>query len=406
MTYAPVPSRSLPSADATGATVTPLPSKPPRPIPFVDLPAQQARIRPQIDAAIAKVLDHGRYVMGPEVAEFESQLAAYCGAKHVISCSNGTDALALGLMARGVRPGDAVFVPSFTFAASPEVVCWFGATPVFVDVDLDTFNMAPDSLETAIATAKAQGLTPRCVIPVDLFGQPADYAAIDRIARAHGLWTLADAAQSFGAGYGDRMVGTLGDISTTSFYPAKPLGAYGDGGAIFTDSDEDAALLRSLRDHGHGDTRYDYVRIGMNGRLDTLQAAILMEKLAIFPDEVERRQAVAARYSAELPAGIAVPKVVASASSVWAQYTIRIGGGRRDALAATLSDLGVPTVQYYPKPLHQQAPYAGALLPEGGLPNTDRLAREVLSLPIHAYLDDDLQTYIIGALARAVHALS
>ena len=406
MSVAPLAKPNDAVAATPAATVTPLPTKPPRPIPFVDLPAQQARIRQRVDAAIAAVLDHGRYIMGPEVTALEAELAAFCGAKHVITCSNGTDALALALMARGIKPGDAVFVPSFTFAASPEVVCWAGATPVFVDVDLNTFNMDVDSLRLAIEAAEARGLTPRCIIPVDLFGQPADYAAIRSVAAAHGLWILADAAQSFGAAYGDRKVGTLGDITTTSFYPAKPLGAYGDGGALFTDNDDDAAVLRSLRDHGQGDSRYDYARIGMNGRLDTLQAAILREKLAIFPGEIAARQAVAARYGADLPDTLVTPTLKSPATSIWAQYTIRVEGGRRDALADLLKGLGVPTVQYYPKPLHQQQPYADkSVLPEGGLPHTDRLAGEVLSLPLHAYLADDLQDYVIGAISRAMHAL-
>ena len=406
MTIAPLPAATETGAAKPTATVTPLRKIPPAAIPFVDLAAQQAAIRGRLDAAIARVLDHGRYVMGPEVAELERQLAAFCGARHVITCSNGTDALALALMARGVGRGDAVLVPSFTFAAAAEVVCWLGATPVFVDVDLDTFNMTPDSLEQAIAVAVAAGLAPRCVVPVDLFGQVADYGALRPITDAADLWILADAAQSFGATYRDASVGRLGAITTTSFYPAKPLGGYGDGGAVFTDSDRDAAVLRSLRDHGHGADRYEYARIGMNARLDTLQAAVLLEKLAIFPGEIERRQAVAARYTAELADLVAVPNVQPEATSVWAQYTVRIGGGRRDAVATTLREFGVPTAQYYPIPVHHQAPYRHCPVPEQGLPNTDQLAAEVLSLPIHAYLTEDVQRYIIGAVGRAVHAVS
>jgi len=264
-------------------------------IPFIDLGAQRERIGSRMDEAILRVVHHGKYIMGPEVHELEQRLARFCGARHCVTCANGTDALGLVLMAWGLGPGDAVFVPAFTFVATAEVVAWLGATPVFVDVLEDTFNMDPASLERAIEAAQGMELTPRAVIPVDLFGQPADYRQILPISETHGLWVLADAAQSFGAALDNRAVGTFGHATATSFFPAKPLGCYGDGGAVFTDDDELAATLRSLRVHGQGSDKYDNVRIGMNGRLDTMQAAVLLEKLAIFPAEIDARQAAADR---------------------------------------------------------------------------------------------------------------
>src|SRR6266436_8286226 len=258
-------------------------------IEFIDLGAQRRRIGRRLDEAILRVVDHGKYIMGPEVATFEKELAAFCGAKHVLSCANGTDALGLALMAKELKPGQAVLVPSFTFAATAEVVAWFDAVPVFVDVREDSFNMEPASLEAGIATAKRLGLVPVGIIPVDLFGLPAEYDEILPIATAHGLWVICDAAQSFGATYRGRKVGTIGDVTTTSFFPAKPLGCYGDGGAVFTNDSETAEVIRSLRVHGKGKDKYDNVRVGMNGRLDTLQAAILLEKLAIFVDEIDAR---------------------------------------------------------------------------------------------------------------------
>jgi dTDP-4-amino-4,6-dideoxygalactose transaminase len=372
------------------------------PIAFIDLAAQQRRIRPKIDAAIARVLDHGVYIMGPEVKILEGELAAFSGAKHVISCANGTDAIAMALMARGVGTGDAVFAPSFTFAATAEVVAWLGATPVFVDSFADTFNMDPASLSQAIALATRLGLNPRAIIPVDLFGLPADYAAIEAIATTHGLFVVSDAAQSFGATYQGRKVGTLGLAATTSFFPAKPLGGYGDGGAIFTDDDELASILRSLRSHGQGAHKYDYVRIGLNGRLDTIQAAILIEKLAIFADEIERRERVARRYGEGLSALAIAPRIPPDLSSVWAQYTIRVPASRRDAIAAHLKDAGVPTAIYYPKPLHLQAAYRHFPVAGNGLPIAEKIASEVLSLPMHPYLDERAQDRIIAGVAAAM----
>jgi dTDP-4-amino-4,6-dideoxygalactose transaminase len=369
-----------------------------KPISFIDLQTQQQHIRKRIDAALSRVLDHGGYIMGPEVYELEKKLAEFCCAKHVISCSNGTDALALVLRAKGIGPGDAVLVPSFTFAATAEVVCWLGATPVFVDVLADTFNMDPLSLENAISSATAAGLTPRAVIPVDLFGQLADYHAIEKICQTHGLWILSDAAQSFGGTYHGRKAGTIGLATTTSFFPAKPLGCYGDGGAIFTDDDELVAILHSLRVHGQGEDKYQNIRVGMNGRLDTLQAAILKEKLAIFPDEIIARQSVADRYNEGLKDVVKTPFVLEGLQSVWAQYTLILKDDERSALATALKADGIPTAIYYPKPLHQQIAYQQYPVASSGLKVSEDIAMRVLSLPMHAYLAKETQDYIIQAV--------
>ena len=377
-------------------------NKPPPSLPFIDLGAQRRRLGASVDEAILRVVDHGAYIMGPEIALLESELAAFCGAKHVVSCGNGTDALALVLMAKGVRPGDAIFCPSFTFAATAEVVAWLGATPVFVDVLEDTFNLDVASLEAAIRTARGLGLRPVGLIPVDLFGQPADYDALLPVCEREGLWSLCDAAQSFGSTYKGRPVGTFGLATTTSFFPAKPLGCYGDGGAIFTDDDELAAILRSLRVHGQGADKYDNVRIGMNGRMDTIQAAVLLEKLRIFGDEIETRNAVARRYSEGLADVAIVPNVPADRMSTWAQYTIRVGAERRDELAAALKAKGIPTAIYYPRPLHRQTAYRHYPVGGNGLPVSDMLAAEVLSLPMHPYLDEPSQDRIVEAVRAAL----
>ena len=374
------------------------------PIPFIDLAAQRRRLGSRIDEAILRVVDHGGFIMGPEVRQLETDLSAFCGARHAIGCANGTDALALVLMAKGVKPGDAVLCPSFTFASTAEVIAWVGATPVFVDVRPETFNMDPASLEAAIATARARGLTPTAVIAVDLFGQPADYDAIEPVCAAHRLWLLSDAAQSFGATYKGRRVGTIGAATSTSFFPAKPLGCYGDGGAVFTDDEALAAIVRSLRVHGQGSDKYDNVRIGMNGRLDTVQAAVVIEKLTIFPDEIAARQRVATRYNEALGDVAAVPAVLDGATSVWAQYTIRVAGGRRDVLAARLKAEGIPTAVYYPKPLHRQTAYRDYPVANGALPVSDRLATEVISLPMHPYLAPDVQDRIVESVRRALTA--
>jgi dTDP-4-amino-4,6-dideoxygalactose transaminase len=373
------------------------------PIEFIDLGAQRRRIGRRMDEAILRVVNHGKYIMGPEIAELENELAALCGAKHVLSCANGTDALGLALMAKGLKPGQAVLVPSFTFAATAEVVAWADAVPVFVDAREDTFNMDPASLEAGIATAKRQGLQPVGVIPVDLFGLPADYDEIEAIASQHGVWVVSDAAQSFGAVYKTHRVGTIGDVTTTSFFPAKPLGCYGDGGAVFSDDDDVAAVLRSLRVHGQGADKYDNVRIGMNARLDTIQAAVLREKLAIFADEIAERNRVAARYGTLLEDLVKVPRVPPDRSSVWAQYTVRIPRGHdRDRVVAALKAQGVPTAVYYAKPLHQQTAYRRYPVAGNGLPVSDKLAGEVLSLPMHPYLGEELQDRIVKALRVAM----
>lgn len=371
-------------------------------IQFIDLAAQQRRIRPAIDAGIQRVLDHGKYIMGPEVQEFERDLCDFSGAKNAISCSNGTDALLMILMAKGIGPGDAVICPDFTFTATPEVIALLGATPVFCDVDDVTFNLDPDQLPAAVSAARAAGLVPRAVIAVDLFGLPAEYERIEQFAAEQDMWVLSDCAQGFGSSYGNRMAGQFGDATATSFFPAKPLGCYGDGGAVFTDDDELADVMRSIRVHGKGTDKYDNVRVGQNARLDTMQAAILIEKLKIFPDEIVARNAIAKRYEAGLSSidGLVVPHVPEGSVSVWAQYTLRVDAGRRDSLAASLGEAGVPTAIYYPKPLHQQTAYEGYPCQEGGVPVSSRLAKEVLSLPMHPYLGESDQDYIIEQVRK------
>jgi dTDP-4-amino-4,6-dideoxygalactose transaminase len=373
-----------------------------RPIPFIDVGAQRRRLGSAIDEAVSRVLTHCQFLMGPEVTEFEKQLAAFCGARHAVSCSSGTDALVMVLMAKGIGPGDAVFCPAFTFCATAEAAALLGATPIFVDVHADTFNMDPNSLKKALAAANTKGLKPRAVIPVDLFGLPADHDAIAEIARAEALFILDDAAQGFGGLYKGRKIGTLGDATATSFFPAKPLGCYGDGGAILTDDDDLVALLKSVRVHGGGADKYDNVRLGLTARLDTIQAAVLLEKLKIFPDEIAARNRAAERYAKALADVALVPSVPDGYQSVWAQYTLRLKPGLRDNLAKAMSADGIPTAIYYPKPLHRQTAYSHYPVAEGGLPVTDRLAEEVISLPMHAYLDEPTQDRVIEAVRRAL----
>jgi len=373
-----------------------------RPIPFIDVAAQRRRLGRAIDEAIARVLAHCQFIHGPEVRALETELAAFCGARHAIACSSGTDALRLVLMAWGIGPGDAVICPAFTFCATAEVVALCGATPILADVDAETFNLDPASCERAVTTAKKLGLKPRAIIPVDLFGLPVDHDAVAAVAAAHGLAVLDDAAQSFGATYRGRKLGALTLATATSFFPAKPLGCYGDGGAIFTDDDDLAARLKSLRVHGEGTDKYDAARIGLTGRLDTIQAAILLEKLKIFPEEIVARNAVAQRYGLGL-AGVAIlPRVGNESTSVWAQYTIRLAPGKRDALASALKGEGIPTAIYYAKALHRQAAYRDCPVAEGGAPVSERLADEVISLPMHAYLDEPVQDRIVAAVRRAL----
>ena len=371
-------------------------------IAFVDLAAQRARLGGRIDDAIAGVLAHGQFIMGPEIALLEQRLSAFAGVEHVVTCASGTDALALVLMAKGVRPGQAVLCPSFTFCATAEVVAWLGATPVFVDVDAATFNMAPASLEAGIAVAKKTGLTPAGVIPVDLFGLPADYNAILPIADRHGLWVLCDTAQAFGASYHGERLGGLGIATATSFFPAKPLGCYGDGGAVLTRDIELANVMRSLRVHGQGSNKYDNVRIGMAGRLDTLQAAILIAKLEIFEDELASRQRVAHRYDVGLAGACILPTVPAGSRSAWAQYTVRLPAAVRDRIAAELKAVGIPTAVYYPLGLDRQGAYRHYPKAAEHLVVTEQLEREVLSLPFHPYLTTQTQDRIVAALLSAL----
>lgn len=380
-------------------------------IPFVDLASQQKRIRTDVDKAMTRVLDHGRYVMGPEVAELETELSKFCGAKHSIGCSSGTDALAMVLMAKNLRAGQIVFCPAFTFVATAEVVAWLGAKVCFVDVEPDTFNMDPNALRAAIQTCKANGEDMAGIITVDLFGLPADYIALLAISEEHDLWLLSDAAQSFGARYHNAPIGTNGIATATSFFPAKPLGAYGDGGAMFTDDDELADDLRSILFHGKGSSQYDNVRIGMTGRLDTMQAAVLLEKLKIFDQEITERQQVANRYTSGLNDLLTCPHVPEGRQSVWAQYTTRLPQGLdRDALQAKLKDKGIPTAVYYAKPLHRQEAYSTNLIAglhsDGQLPVTDALSLDVLSLPMHPYLSTDTQDYIVDHIRAAIGDLS
>lgn len=373
------------------------------PIPFIDLQAQRAKIGAAIDEAIARVLEHGRFILGPEVTAFEEQLAAETGVSHVVSCANGTDALQLGLRALDIGPGDAVFVPAFTFAATAETVCLVGATPVFVDIERDSYNLDPASLDDAIAATTANGtLRPAGIIPVDLFGNPANYPMIQVIADKHELWVFADAAQSMGAQLDKTSTGAFGRLAATSFFPAKPLGAYGDGGAILTNDGTLAAALRSLRMHGQGRDKYDNVTIGTNSRLDTVQAAILIEKLSILSTEIDARQSVAARYSDALADIADVPVIANGAISAWAQYTIRVPG--RDQLQKNLKEQGIPTAIYYPNPLPQLTAYKGYPVAPSGIPVSSSVAQEVISLPMHPYLNAATQDRIIKAVRAAANA--
>lgn len=377
----------------------------PEPVPFIDIAAQRQRLGKSIDDAVARVLNHCQFVNGPEVTALEKALSEYSGAKHVVSCASGTDALLMVLMAKNVGPGDAILCPSFTFCATGEAVALTGATPLFVDVDEATFNIDVNSLKCGIATAKARGLKPVGVIPVDLFGQCADHDAVAAVAEAEGLFVLDDAAQGFGASYKGRKLGTFGLATATSFFPAKPLGCFGDGGAIFTNDDDLANTLRSIRVHGQGSDKYDNVRLGLTGRLDTVQAAILLEKLKIFDDEIAARNQVAERYARGLGNIVTVPRLASGCTSVWAQYTIRLPKGTdRDAFAAALKAQGIPTAIYYTKSMHQQTAYRDFPVADGGLPVSESLSDDVISLPMHAYLDEAAQDRVIAAVRGALQA--
>jgi len=380
-----------------------LSSTAPSDLRFVDFQAQRRRLGGRIEAAIASVLAHGRFILGPEVERLEQALADYARVRHAITCASGTDALLLILMARGIGPGDAVFVPGFTFAACAAAVALVGATPVLVDVEPASCNLAPASLGAAIAAVRqARRLTPRALLAVDLFGRPADYAALRPIARAHGLFVLQDAAQSFGARWRDEPVGGQGDAAATSFYPSKPFGAYGDGGAVLTDDDGLAEEVRLLRTHGERRPAacYEHIRIGLNSRLDTLQAAILLVKLGALDQEIARRGVLAARYDEALADRVEVPAPLAGGRSAWAQYTIRVQG--RDRLAAALARRGIPTAVHYPRPLHRQPAFAHFPSAPDGLPVAETLARRVLSLPIHPDLEAADQIRIIAAVRDLV----
>lgn len=386
---------------------------------FIDLAAQQAHIRSRLDARIKTVLDHGKYIMGPEVAELEELLCTFTGARHCVTCASGTDALLMPLMAWGISKGDAVFVPPFTFFATAEEPALLGATPIFVDVDPVTFNMRPDLLEKAIEAVRTQDsslyplpkaaleqkLTPRAVIPVDLFGQPAEYETLLAIARQHDLLVLEDAAQGFGGSRHGKKTCALGcHAAATSFFPAKPLGCYGDGGAVFTDDDELAALLRSIRVHGKGGDKYDNVRLGLNGRLDTIQAAILLTKMEIFPAEIDARQRVAGWYATQLRdiPGLVVPSVIEGNVSAWAQYCVMLPDGVRARVMAAMKEKGIPTNIYYPKPQHCLAVFAALGYAPEDMPTALHASQNIMALPFHPYLEEAQVRQVTSALREAL----
>ena len=367
---------------------------------FRDLKQQYQILKADIDRAILDVAASGAYVMGPAVVELERMLADYVGTRHCLSCASGTDALALALKAWGIGQGDAVFVPDFTFFASAEAVSSVGATPVFVDVDRETFNIDPADLENKIqATIRTGELLPKVIMAVDLFGLPANYPALRTIADSHHLFILEDGAQGFGGAVDGKRCCSFGDISTTSFFPAKPLGCYGDGGACFTDNDEWAALIDSYRMHGKGASKYENVRIGMNSRLDTIQAAILQVKLKVFDNELADINKAAAEYTARLADIVETPAVPAGFRSSWAQYTIKLNSNaERNGLQAYLKGLGIPSMIYYPCPLHRQIAYRNSWQPESGCPIADNLCDVVLSLPIHPYISSEEITDVCNAI--------
>jgi len=375
----------------------------PRSVPFLDLKAQQARIAADLRARLDRVLAHCQFILGPEVAELEAALAQVCGARHCIGVSSGTDAIQIALMAEGIGPGDAVFLPAFTYTATAEVPLVLGATPVFVDVDPRTFQIDPAHLARRIIETRRGGiLHPSALIGVDLFGQPADWSALRDIAEREGLFTLDDLAQSFGCTLHGRPLGTAADATATSFFPSKPLGAYGDGGALFTESDERAALYRSLRTHGEGTTRYDVLRTGMNGRLDTLQAAVLLAKLTVFPEELAAREHIARYYDSRLGNAVTIPARVPDSTSAWAIYAILLrSAAERDHVQASLKAAGVPTAIYYPRPLHRQPAYRDHH--DGlALPVSEDLAERILALPIHPDLTEADTALVCDTLLAAL----
>jgi dTDP-4-amino-4,6-dideoxygalactose transaminase len=380
----------------------------PRPIQLFDMKAQQALIRAELDRRIAAVLDSGAFINGPEVRELEQKLAAFAGCAHAVGVSSGTDALQIAMMAEGIGRGDAVFLPAFTYTATAEVPLVLGATPVFVDVDPVTFNLDIADLERRIALVKRQGrLKPRAVIGVDLFGLAADWPAIEAICAQENMFALDDAAQAFGGGLHGKRLGRWGDAAALSFYPTKTLGAYGDGGALLTESAERAELYRQLRTHGEGKHRYEVLRTGMNGRLDTLQATILLAKLALLEDELKARARIAGWYAAGLGDAVQAPTATPGADHAWGLYSVLLPEGTdREAVQATMKAQGVPSGVYYPKPLHHQPAYAaahaGAITDAPALPVSEMLCRRILSLPMHPYLTEEEVTRVVGALRAAV----
>ncbi len=372
------------------------------PLSFIDLQAQRARISKDIDEAIARVLEHGAFIMGPEVVEVEDQLAKRAGVKHCLSCASGTDALVLPLMAADIGPGDGVLVPSFTFTSSAEVIALRRATPVFVDIDPHTFNMDPDNLEAAVQAAARANITVRAIMTVDLFGQPADFDPIRTFAKQHGLWILDDGAQSFGAFYKGSPVGSLGRVTGTSFYPSKPLGCYGDGGAVLTDDTALYERMKNMRVHGNGGGSAKTESLGLTARFDSIQAAILLQKLKIFDDECEKRNTVAQRYHDGLNDVVQTPQVIDGATSVWAQYTVV--SEQRDLIVERLSADSIPTAVFYKNPLHTHKPYAGFPVAGNGLPVTEKIAAQVVSLPMHPYLMPEAQDRVIAAVRTALKA--
>ena len=368
-------------------------------IAFIDLKKQFNVLEKELRAAVDRVFEHAQFIMGPEVDQLEQELARYVGVKHAIGCSSGTDALLLSLMAYDLKPGDAIFTTPFTFIATAEVISFLGATPVFVDIDEKTYNIDPVLLKKAIEQVDREGaLCPKGIIPVDLFGLPADYDPIMAMAQAHGLFVLEDAAQSFGGTYHDRQAGSLGHTAATSFFPAKPLGCYGDGGAIFTNDDSLAEKMRSILVHGQGANKYENVRLGLNGRLDTLQAAILLVKLSAFPKELKERQRVANRYTEGLKDSLETPVIPDGLTSAWAQYSVQ--SDSREVVQKGLKEHGIPTAVYYPKPLHLQGAFTGLKHQKGDFPISERVSQRIFSLPMHPYLADEQIDSIINCIRK------
>ena len=375
-------------------------------IPFIDLKTQQKHIRSKIDKRIKRVLDHGQYILGPEVKELENELCRFSNSKHVLCCSSGTDALLLALLGLKLQPGDGVIVPSFTFASSAEVMPLLGAVPIFIDVEETTFNLNPTKLKDTLDTANEMGVKVKGIMSVGLFGQPADMKPIKDFAIKNDLWVLDDAAQSFGGEYDNQKVGNLCEVTATSFFPAKPLGCYGDGGAIFTNDEEIYEIANSSHVHGMGKSRYEYDRIGMNARMSTIQAAILLEKLEIFPGEIKKRQEVVDNYNkhlSKLNLGLKLPYLKDKFKSSWAQYTVILPDDiNRELLQEKLKLKNVPTAVYYPIPLNEHKPYNQYPVSKAGLETTYKLSKTVLSLPMHPYLQEKDIIYITQSISEAV----